>query len=45
MPLRSESDQRLLPWTLADVKRLGLEATPALIAAIEKTWEGIGGGE
>jgi hypothetical protein len=43
MPLRPESDQRLLPWTLDDIRRLGLDHTPALITAIEKTWEGIGG--
>ena len=40
---RHEADQRLKPWTRADITRLGLEPTPALIAAIEKTWEGIGG--
>jgi len=42
MPLRPESDQRLLPWTLDDIRRLGLDPTPALISAIDKTWEGIG---
>ena len=44
MPLRPESDQRLLPWRLEDVTRLKLDATPELIAAIKKTWEAFGGG-
>lgn len=44
MPLRPERDQRLMPWTLDDIRRLGLEATPALIAAVQATWEEIGGG-
>jgi hypothetical protein len=43
MPRRPPSDQVLLPWTVADVKRLKLAATPELVAAIEKTWNGIGG--
>ncbi len=43
LPRRPDSDQRLLPWTTDDITRLGLEATPELIAAIEKTWNGIGG--
>jgi hypothetical protein len=43
MPRRPPADQVLLPWTIADVKRLKLAATPELVAAIEKTWNGIGG--
>lgn len=43
MPLRPESDQRLLPWKLEDVTRLKLKETPELVAAIKKTWETFGG--
>ncbi|GIW88297.1 MAG: hypothetical protein KatS3mg108_2621 [Isosphaeraceae bacterium] len=43
MPLRPDSAQRLMPWRLEDVGRLKLEATPELIAAIEMTWDEMGG--
>lgn len=43
MPRRPDADQRLLPWTEADIIRLGLEPTPELMAAVAKTWDGIGG--
>lgn len=43
MPLRPDSDQRLIPWTLADIKRLNLEPKATLVAAIEATWGRIGG--
>ncbi len=43
MPLRPESDQLLLPWTMEDLGRLKLEPTPDLVAAVKATWAGIGG--
>lgn len=41
MPLRPDHEQRLFPWKEEDLKRLKLEPTPELMAAIKNTWKEI----
>jgi hypothetical protein len=42
MPMRPDEEQRLMPWTEDDLRRLLLEPTPELIKALKDTWDNIG---
>lgn len=43
MPLRTNKEQVLLPWTLEDLRRLNIELTPEMAKAMEDTWGTLGG--
>ena len=38
MPVRPPEDQILTPWTIDDIKRLGLTMTEEMMKALHLTW-------